>query len=259
MESIVALLTLLALEIVLGIDNVIFIAILAAKLPREQQAKARRLGIGLAVGTRILLLFSISLIMGLTQPIINIFGNGISGRDIILLVGGLFLIAKSTREIHDKLEAEDTHGHTAKAVTTMGAVLAQIILIDVVFSLDSVITAIGISGELPIMIVAIIIAAGVMIFFAERISGFVEQHPTMKILALAFLILIGALLVIEGWNPEAAHDLHLKNYAYFAMAFSVVIEFINIRVRKQGQPVQLHNRPTLPPKESTDAGASTSG
>jgi predicted tellurium resistance membrane protein TerC len=252
MESIVALLTLLALEIVLGIDNVIFIAILAAKLPREQQSKARRLGIGLAVATRIILLFSISLIMGLTAPIINIFGNPISGRDIILLVGGLFLIGKSTREIHDKLEAEDKHRHEAKAVTSMGAVLAQIMLIDVVFSLDSVITAIGISGDLPIMIVAIVVAAGVMIFFAERISTFVEQHPTMKILALAFLILIGALLVIEGWNPEAAHELHLKNYAYFAMAFSVLIELINIRVRKQGRPVQLHNRPSMPTREAKE-------
>lgn len=246
MENIVALLTLTALEIVLGIDNVIFIAILAAKLPVDQQATARRLGIGLAVGTRILLLLSISWIMRLTEPLFTIFGNGLSGRDLILLVGGLFLIGKSTREIHEKLEAAETAHEVRRAVTTLTAVILQVILIDVVFSLDSVITAIGISGNLPIMITAILIAAGVMIFFAGRISEFVEKHPTMKILALAFLILIGSLLVIEGWNPEAAHELSLKNYAYFAMAFSVGIELINIRVRKSPEPVHLHNRPRMP-------------
>ena len=254
MESLVALVTLLALEIVLGIDNVIFIAILSAKLPQEQQAKARRLGIGLAVLTRIVLLLSISYIMGLTRAVITVFGNGLSGRDLILLIGGLFLIGKSTREIHEKLEAAEGHGRGERAVSTMGAVIAQIMLIDIVFSLDSVITAVGISGELPIMITAIVAAAGVMILFADRISEFVEQHPTMKVLALAFLILIGALLVIEGWNPEAAEELHLKNYAYFAMAFSVAIEMINIRVRKQGQHVQLHNRPSMPKKESGETG-----
>lgn len=254
MESLVALLTLLALEIVLGIDNVIFIAILSSKLPQDQQPKARRLGIGLAVITRIVLLFSITLIMGLTQPWLTVFGNGISGRDMILLVGGLFLIGKSTHEIHDKLEVAEGHSRADKAVTTMGAVIAQVLVIDVVFSLDSVITAVGISGELPVMITAIVAAAVVMVVFADRISEFVEQHPTMKVLALAFLILIGALLVIEGWNPEAAEELHLKNYAYFAMAFSVAIEMINIRVRKQGQPVQLHNRPSMPKKESGETG-----
>lgn len=252
MESIVALLTLVALEIVLGIDNVIFIAILAAKLPQEQQAKARTLGIGLAVGTRILLLLSISFIMQLTEPIITILGNGLSGRDLILLVGGLFLIGKSTKEIHEKLEVEEGHATVKRAAATMGSVIAQIMLIDIVFSLDSVITAIGISGELPIMIAAVVAAAVVMIFFAGRISVFVEQHPTMKILALAFLILIGALLVFEGWDHEAAEGLHLKNYVYFAMAFSVLIELINIRVRKQGQPVQLHNRPTMPTEQTKD-------
>lgn len=249
MESVVALLTLLALEVVLGIDNVIFIAILAAKLPEDQQAKARSLGIGLAVVTRIILLLSISFIMGLTEPLIVIFGNGLSGRDIILLIGGLFLIAKSTREIHEKLEAAEGHSRVERAAATMGSVIAQVMLIDIVFSLDSVITAVGISGELPIMVTAILAAAAVMIFFAGRISTFVEEHPTMKVLALAFLILIGVLLVIEGWNPEAAEDLHLKNYAYFAMAFSVLIEVINIRVRKQGKPVQLHNRPSMPASE----------
>jgi predicted tellurium resistance membrane protein TerC len=249
MESLVALLTLTVLEVVLGIDNVIFIAILAAKLPVGQQAKARRLGIGMAVVTRILLLLSITWIMRLTQPLLAPFGHEISGRDLILLAGGLFLIGKSTHEIHDKLEAEDTAHHAARAVTTLTAVVLQVMVIDVVFSLDSVITAVGISDQLWVMVTAILIAAGMMIFFAGRISQFVEEHPTMKILALAFLILIGALLVIEGWNQEAAEQMHLKNYAYFAMAFSVVIEVINMRVRKRGQPVQLHNRPHLPPGE----------
>lgn len=254
MESVVALVTLLALEIVLGIDNVIFIAILSSKLPQDQQSRARRLGIALAVITRIILLLSISFIMSLTQPLITIFDNGLSGRDIILLVGGLFLIGKSTREIHEKLEAAEGHTRADRAVATLGAVIAQVMLIDIVFSLDSVITAVGISGELPVMITAIVIAAAVMILFADGISEFVEQHPTMKVLALAFLILIGSLLVIEGWNPEAAEDLHLKNYAYFAMAFSVVIELINIRVRKQGQPVQLHNRPSMPKEQEGETG-----
>ena len=252
-ESIVALLTLVALEIVLGIDNVIFIAILSSKLPADQQATGRRLGIALAVITRILLLFSISFIIGLTEEVVAIFGNGLSWRDIILLVGGLFLIGKSTGEIHEKLEGFENHESVDRPVSSLGSVIAQVMLIDIVFSLDSVITAVGISGELPIMITAIVVAAAVMIFFAGRISEFVDQHPTMKILALAFLILIGSLLVIEGWNHEAAENLNLKNYAYFAMAFSVIIEVINIRVRRQGQPVHLHNRPTLPEDEKKEA------
>ncbi|MDT8306204.1 MAG: TerC family protein [Anaerolineae bacterium] len=250
MENIVALLTLTLLEVVLGIDNVIFIAILAAKLPSAQQAKARSIGIGMAVITRILLLLSITWIMRLTEPLIAPFGHEISGRDLILLVGGMFLIGKSTNEIHDKLEAEDTGHRAARAVTSLTSVVLQVMIIDIVFSLDSVITAVGISNQLWVMITAILIAAGVMIFFAGRISTFVEEHPTMKILALAFLILIGALLVIEGWNQEAAEQMHLKNYAYFAMAFSVVIEVINMRVRKKSEPVHLHNRPKLPPGES---------
>lgn len=245
-ENFVAFLTLAALEIVLGIDNVIFIAILAGKLPVEQRDFGRKLGIGLAVITRILLLLAISWIIGLTAPLIEIFGNAISGRDLILLAGGLFLIGKSTFEIHEKLEAEDTEHRTVKkAATTLTSVVAQILIIDVVFSLDSVITAIGIADVLPIMIAAIVIAAGAMILFSGAISAFVERHPTMKVLALSFLILIGVLLVIEGWNPEAAHELHLKNYAYFAMAFSFVVELANMRLRRP-EPVHLHNRPSLP-------------
>lgn len=243
-ENIVALLTLTALEIVLGIDNVIFVAILSGKLPSEQQPRARSTGILLAVIMRILLLFGITLIMRLTQPLFSIFGNGLSGRDLILLAGGLFLIGKSTFEIHEKLEAPE-HTSSTSGAATFASVIAQIVLVDIVFSLDSVITAVGISSNLPVMITAVVIAAGVMLTFAGAIGVFVEKHPTMKILALSFLILIGSLLVIEGWNPEVAHELHLKNYAYFAMTFSFLVEMINLRMRKRTEPVHLHNRPSL--------------
>ncbi|MCB0062020.1 MAG: TerC family protein [Caldilineaceae bacterium] len=244
-DNLIALFTLLALEIVLGIDNVIFIAILSGKLPVEQQARARTTGIALAVITRILLLLGITWIMSLQAEIINIFDNGLSGRDLILLAGGLFLIGKSTYEIHEKLEADD-HDRTTKVVASFAAVIVQIVLVDLVFSLDSVITAVGISNALWVMVTAIIIAAGVMLTFAGAISAFVERHPTMKVLALAFLILIGSMLVIEGWNSEIAHELHLKNYIYFAMAFSFIVEMVNLRLRTQkAAPVQLHNQPTL--------------
>ena len=255
-DQLAALLTLMALEIVLGIDNVIFISILSAKLPEVDQAKARRLGIGLAVVSRILLLLSISWVLGLQEGLFEIFGREISGRDLILLGGGLFLIAKSTREIHDKLEAADTaHHKVAREYASMAAVLGQILLIDVVFSLDSVITAIGIADEIWIMVVAIVTAAVIMIVFANRISEFVEQHPTMKMLALAFLILIGVLLMVEGWAHDLAEELHLKNYAYFAMAFAVVIELLNIQVRKPVNPVQLHNRPHLEQRQQEEVAA----
>ena len=244
-QNLVAFVTLLVLEIVLGIDNIIFIAILTGKLPPAQQPRARQVGIGLAVITRLLLLFSITWVMRLTTPLFTILGNGISGRDLILLVGGVFLIGKSVHEIHDKLEVED-HSRAAKVKAGFAAVIIQIVLIDIIFSLDSVITAVGISGNLWVMVPAVIVAAGVMLFFSGPVSRFVEHHPTMKILALAFLILIGVMLVIEGWNPEMAHEMHLKNYAYFAMAFAFAIEMINIRVRrKEAAPVKLHNQPTL--------------
>jgi predicted tellurium resistance membrane protein TerC len=250
-QNIVAFLTLAALEIVLGIDNVIFIAILSGKLPADQQARARSLGIGLAVGTRILLLLGITWVMQLTTPLIW----GLSGRDMILIVGGLFLIGKSTYEIHEKIEAADHTQRAVPAVTTFASVIAQIVLVDIIFSLDSVITAVGISGNLWVMVPAVVIAAAVMLFFAGGISQYVERHPTMKILALAFLILIGTLLVIEGILPEVAHEYHLKNYAYVAMAFSFIVELINIRLRGS-QPVHLHNQPTL---AEAQAGASSGG
>ena len=245
-QNLIALLTLLALEVVLGIDNVIFIAILSEKLPQEQRARARTTGIALAVGVRIALLFAIGLVMSLTAPLFAPFGNEISGQDVVLILGGLFLIGKSTYEIHEKLEAvEHTEVKVAQTVS-FASVIIQILLVDMVFSIDSVLTAIGISGVMWVMVTAVLVAAGVMLFFAGAIAGFVEKHPTMKILALAFLILIGTLLVIEGWAPDAAHDLQLKNYAYFAMVFAFIIELINIRLRPKASPVHLHNRPELP-------------
>lgn len=250
-QNLVALLTLTALEIVLGIDNVIFIAILTGKLPENQRALGRQLGIGLAVGTRILLLLFISWIMQLTTPIFNLFGNGISGRDLILLSGGLFLIAKSTYEIHDKMETIDHKQHDIEAIkkVSMSGVIFQVVLVDIVFSLDSVITAVGIANEIWVMIIAIIIAAGVMLAASGAISRFVEEHPTMKVLALSFLILIGVMLVIEGWSTELAHDLHLRNYIYFAMFFSFLVELLNMRLRSQPkEPIKLHNLASPPAK-----------
>jgi predicted tellurium resistance membrane protein TerC len=246
-QNLVALLTLTALEIVLGIDNVIFVAILSNKLPEHQQDFGRRLGIGLAVFSRVLLLFAISWVVGLTEPLFSAIGKEFSGRDLILLGGGMFLIAKSTREIHEKLEVlSKPKEEVALEKASLVGVIAQIIVIDVVFSLDSVITAVGISGVLPVMITAIVIAAAVMMIFSGAISRFVERHPTMKILALAFLILIGVLLTIEGWDHAAVEDLHLKNYAYFAMAFSFLVELVNMRVREPRKPVKLHGQPHLP-------------
>jgi len=249
-ENLIALLTLVVLEIVLGIDNVIFVAIMAGKLPANQQNKARQLGIGLAVVTRILLLLSINWVMGLTISLVTIFGHGLSGRDLILLIGGVFLIGKSTFEIHEKLE---THEHTesrGKQLATLSGVIVQIVIIDIIFSLDSVITAVGISGKLAVMIPAVLVAAGVMLFFAGTVSHFVEKHPTMKMLALSFLILIGTMLVIEGWNSDMAHEMHLKNYAYFAMAFSFLVEMLNIRIRQTEAPLKLKNRPALPERSA---------
>jgi predicted tellurium resistance membrane protein TerC len=255
-ENLIALLTLTALEIVLGIDNVIFVAILAGKLPEHQRDFGRRLGIGLAVISRILLLLAINWIMRLTEPLIAPFGNELSGRDLILLVGGLFLIGKSTFEIHEKLEAAEG-GHSVKAqAVTLASVITQVVIVDIVFSLDSVITAVGISGVLAVMIPAILIAAAIMLFASGAVGRFVEEHPTMKMLALSFLILIGSILVIEGWNAEAAHEMHLKNYGYFAMAFSFSVEMLNMRVRKKAEkPVKLHNRPSVEEAEAAKAAS----
>ncbi len=240
-ESLVALITLASLEIVLGIDNVIFIAILSGKLPRAQQPRARRLGIGAAVITRILLLLSIAWVMRLVHPLFTVAGFAVSGKQLILMLGGLFLIGKATYEIHDKLEGEEEHHTSAgKAAATMASVIAQIMLVDIVFSLDSVITAVGMTSQIPIMIVAVMLAAVVMLVFAGPISDFVHRHPTMKILALAFLILIGVMLVAEGFGQHIN-----KGYIYFAMAFSLGVELINMRLRKPAAPVELR-RTQLP-------------
>jgi len=247
-QNLIAFLTLLALETVLGIDNVIFISILSGKLPEKQQTKGRQLGIGFAVISRILLLLAITWVQRLEGThLFAIFGNAISGKDLVLLLGGMFLIGKSTYEIHEKLDSEDHASQAAKdGALTLTGMISQVVLIDVVFSLDSVITAVGISNSLPVMIAAIVLAAGIMVVFSGQVSAFIERHPSMKILALSFLILIGAMLVVEGWAHEAAEDLHLKNYVYFAMAFSVIVDFLQLKLKnKENKPVTLHNQPTL--------------
>jgi predicted tellurium resistance membrane protein TerC len=233
-EGWIALLTLTVLEIVLGIDNIIFISILAGRLRTDQREKARRLGLGLAMFIRIALLLSITWVMGLTTPLFTLFDNRISGRDLILIVGGLFLLAKSTHEIHDKLEGAEQHG-TAKAVASFSGVIVQILLLDIVFSLDSVITAVGMADDIAVMVIAVVIAVAVMLVSAGPISDFVERHPTVKMLALAFLILIGVSLIAEGFDQHIS-----KGYIYFAMAFSVFVELINLRVRAKSDPVKLH-------------------
>jgi len=234
-EAWVALLTLTALEIVLGVDNIIFISILVGRLPPEQRARARMIGLGLAMVMRIALLLSLAWMMRLTDPLFSVFGQGFSGRDLILLFGGLFLLAKSVMEIHDSLEGETVDGHVVPRTATFYGTLAQIAIIDIVFSLDSVITAVGMVDDIPVMVLAIVIAVAVMMFAARPIGDFVDAHPTIKMLALAFLILIGVALIGEGF------ELHIpKGYIYFAMAFAVAVEMLNLRLRKRGQPVRLH-------------------
>jgi len=231
----IALLTLTILEIVLGIDNVIFISILSGKLPAEQQKKARTIGLAMALIMRVLLLLSLVWIVRLTAPLFTVLGHAISGRDLILLLGGLFLIAKSTHEIHDKLEGEQ--GDAVKRIApSLASVIVQISLLDIVFSLDSVITAVGMAKEIGVMIAAVIIAVLVMLVSAGSISAFVDRHPTVKMLALSFLLLIGTSLIAEGL------DFHIpKGYVYFAMAFSVFVEVLNISLRRKAKPVKLHD------------------
>ena len=229
----IALVTLTLLEVVLGIDNVIFISILAGKLPPESRDKARKLGLSLALITRVLLLLGISWVAGLTAPLFEVARHPISGRDIILLVGGLFLIGKSTHEIHSKLEGEEG-GSGRQVVPSFTSIITQILLLDIVFSLDSVITAVGMVDQVLIMITAVVIALGFMLFFSGYISSFVERHPTFKMLALSFLILIGVALVAEGFHQKIP-----KGYIYFSMAFSVMVELLNMKLRKKSPPVHL--------------------
>ena len=232
----IALLTLTVLEIVLGIDNIVFISILAGRLPEHLQPRARRIGLGAALITRVLLLFSLAWVIGLTAPIFSVLGQEVSGRDLILIVGGLFLLAKSTHEIHERLEGEEEHARP-KAMPTFSSVIIQIALLDIIFSLDSVITAVGMARQLWVMIAAVVIAIGIMMVAAESISNFVNGHPTVKMLALSFLLLIGFSLIVE------ALEFHIpKGYIYFAMGFSVFVEMLNLRTRtKQVEPVQLRS------------------
>jgi len=249
-EAWISLLTLTVLEIVLGIDNIVFISILSGKLPENQQKKARQLGLGLAMITRVLLLLSLSWIMTLTSPLFNIgswvgVNDGdwyeklaISGRDLILIIGGLFLIYKSTHEIHNKLEGEEEEGGKAK-VHSFWATIFQILILDIVFSLDSVITAVGMAEHIEIMIAAVVIAVIIMMISAGSISGFVNKHPTVKMLALSFLLLIGVSLLAEGLDQHIP-----KGYVYFAMAFSVLVEMLNLKMKKNSKnPVELKNMP----------------
>jgi predicted tellurium resistance membrane protein TerC len=233
-DGLLALVTLTFLEIILGVDNVIFISILSGKLPPSTQLKARRTGLIAAMVMRILLLLSIAWIVRLTAPLVTVLGRGISGRDMILIGGGLFLLGKATLEIHERLEGEEGHG-SARVAPSFGAVILQIMLLDIVFSLDSVITAVGMADDLAIMVTAVVLSVAIMLFSAEPISRFVNAHPTIKVLALSFLLLIGVSLIGDGLGMHVP-----KGYIYFAMGFSVFVEMINLRVRRRGAPVKLH-------------------
>jgi predicted tellurium resistance membrane protein TerC len=232
-EGWIALATLTVLEIVLGIDNIVFISILSAKLRQEDRARARRIGLSLAMFIRIALLWSISWVIRLTAPLFTMLSQEISGRDLILLIGGLFLIFKSTHEIHEKLEGDEGEGSTRVAASFAG-VIVQILLLDIIFSLDSVITAVGMADDLAVMVLAVVLAVGVMLVSAGTISEFVERHPTVKMLALSFLLLIGVSLIAEGFDQHIP-----KGYIYFAMGFSIFVEMINLRIRAKSRPVHL--------------------
>ena len=242
-EAWIALLTLTALEIVLGIDNIIFVAILAERVKTESRAKARKIGLTIAIGVRVLLLFSIVWIMGLTETLFTLLGHEFSGRDLILISGGIFLLFKSTREIHHKLEGDEAQQDETVKLSSMSSVLFQIALLDVVFSLDSVITAVGVADELAVMVIAVVVAGAFMVVSANSVSRFVNAHPTLKMLALSFLLLIGMALVADGMGQEIQ-----KGYIYFAMGFSVFVELLNLRIKAKKAPVHLRG-PTLPDSE----------
>ncbi len=244
-----SLITLTAMEIVLGIDNVIFISILVDKLPAGQQSKGRKLGLALALILRLALLFAITWVMGLTTPLFAILGKGFTGRDLILLVGGLFLLVKATREIHENLEVAHEAHKAPSGRAAFGIVLVQILLLDIVFSLDSVITAVGMAQQLGVMVTAVIVAVGIMMVSAAPISNFVNRHPTVKMLALSFLLLIGMSLILEGFGQHIP-----KGYVYFAMGFSVFVEMINLRLRAKTKPVHLRD-PYVKKDDATPAGS----
>jgi predicted tellurium resistance membrane protein TerC len=235
-DGLIALFTLTFLEVVLGVDNVIFISILTGRLPAHQQQKGRTIGLAGAMAMRILLLLSLTWIMRLTQPLFTAFGHGFSGRDLILISGGLFLLWKATMEIHERLEGEEAHGAT-RVAPSFGAVIGQIMLLDIIFSLDSVITAVGMANDISIMITAVVVAVAIMMFSARPIGDFVMRHPTVKVLALSFLLMIGLTLVADGVGFHIP-----KGYVYFAMGFSIFVETINLRVRPAHAPVKLHEK-----------------
>jgi predicted tellurium resistance membrane protein TerC len=236
-ENLVAFLTLTGLELVLGIDNVVFISILAGKLPPERRSRARRVGLGLAMFARIGLLLGISWVVGLTTPWFSLIGRAFSGRDVVLLLGGLFLVAKATLEIHDKLEGEPHRPDPARDAKAVRGILLQIVLVDIVFSLDSVITAVGMARAIPVMVAAVVVSVLAMMAFAGAISAFIERHPTMKMLALSFLLMIGVVLIVDGFGGHVG-----KGYVYAAMAFSLFVEFLNLKARGRAEPVQLRAR-----------------
>ena len=238
-EIIISIITLTFMEIVLGIDNIVFISIVASKLPEHQQKKARQIGLTLALVMRVALLLAITWIIALTGELFSIFDHPVSGRDLILFAGGLFLLAKSTTEIHNKLEGEEAHGGAKPKLASLKKVIFQIILLDMVFSFDSILTAVGLVDHVWIMIVAVVISMIIMLIFAGAISRFINKHPTVKMLALSFLLLIGFMLILEGINLEGVHI--PKGYIYFAIFFSLFVEMLNMRFRKKAEPVQLRN------------------
>jgi predicted tellurium resistance membrane protein TerC len=248
-DALTALVTLTAMEIVLGIDNVVFISILAGRLPEEQRALARRVGLAAALLMRLGLLLAISWVMGLTQPLFNLLGHGFSGRDLILFGGGLVLIGKATWEIHDKLEVDHEEGPASSGRSQLISVVAQIMVMDIVFSLDSVITAVGMAEQVPVMVAAMVISVVVMLFSAGPIGDFVERHPSVKILALSFLLLIGVMLVAEGTGQHVG-----KGYIYAAMGFALLVEMLNLRYRQKRKPVKLHG-PFEHERDGDDAAA----
>ncbi|MBV4359119.1 TerC family protein [Pinibacter aurantiacus] len=241
-DSLISLLTLTVLEIVLGIDNVIFVSIIMGRLPKDQQLKARRIWMFAGIAVRVLLLIALGwLVQQKGKPVFEIGGKGFDLASLVMLAGGLFLIYKTVKEIHHKLEGYE-EGGGVKAAGSFGAAIGQIILVDMVFSFDSIITAVGIAKHVPIMIIAVIIAMFIMFLFSQKIADFISKHPTLKMLALSFLVMVGVVLIVEGWDGDKAHDLHLKNYVYFAMAFSFGVELLNMRLRrKSSKPVELHN------------------
>lgn len=242
-NGLISLLTLTILEVVLGIDNVIFVSIIMGRLPKEKQLAARRIWMVGGIAMRVLLLLALSwLVQQKGKPVFTLWGKGFDLASLVMLAGGLFLLYKTVKEIHHKLEGdeEDYKPKSGAKTQLFAAAMGQIILVDMVFSFDSIITAVGIAKHVEVMIVAVCIAMFIMFVFSQRIADFIHKRPTLKMLALSFLVMVGVVLLIEGWDSERAHEMHLKNYVYFAMAFSFLVELLNMRIRKQGKPVELH-------------------